>query len=107
MMSTAQTMRTVFASSGAWRYAASSLALMTFCVKRMVPLRIGAICRNVAFFCYGVRMHPMPVVLLHALLMPVNVVRLLQTAKTKIAPRPNRAWPADRVARVWSQTRGP
>ena len=48
----------------------------------------------------------MPILLLHTLLIPINVVRLLQAAKVQIGLRPGRAWPFDRVARAWSQARG-
>ena len=66
MISIAHGIRTVFASSDAWGYAASSLVLMTFCMQRMVPLRIVAICSNLAFFTYGLLLHLMPILLLHA-----------------------------------------
>ena len=105
MISIAHGIRTVFASSDAWGYAASSLVWMTFCMQRMVPLRIVAICSNLAFFTYGLLLHLMSILLLHALLMPINVVRLVQAAKVKIELRPRRAWPFGQVARVWSQSR--
>ncbi|HEV2630562.1 MAG TPA: hypothetical protein VGV41_18185 [Pseudolabrys sp.] len=106
MIVIAHSIQTVFASSDAWGYAASSLVLMTFCMKRMVPLRIVAICSNLAFFAYGLLLHLMPILLLHALLMPINLVRLLQAAKVTIGRRPSWAWPVDQLARVWSQARG-
>jgi hypothetical protein len=75
-------------------------------MKWMVPLRIVAICSNLAFFTYGLLLHLMPILLLHTLLIPINVVRLLQGAKVQIGLRPGRAWPFDQVARAWSQARG-
>lgn len=76
---------------------------MTFCMQRMVPLRIVAICSNLAFLAYCPLLHLMPILVLHALLMPINIVRLLQALRVTIDLRP---WRFDRVARVWSQARG-
>ena len=106
MISFSHSIHTVFVSSDAWGYAASSLVLMTFCMKRMLPLRIVAICSNLAFFTYGLLLHLMPILLLHALLLPINVVRLLQAAEVTNGLR--LAWPRpfDQVARAWSQARG-
>lgn len=108
MISISHSIAAAFASSDAWGYAASSLVLMTFCMKRMVPLRMVAICSNLAFFAYGLLLHLMPILLLHALLLPINVVRLLQATEMTIGLRLSRgrAWPFDQVARVWSQARG-
>jgi hypothetical protein len=44
----------------------------------MVPLRIIALCSNVAFFIYGISLELLPVALLHAMLFPINIVRLAQ-----------------------------
>jgi uncharacterized protein YjiS (DUF1127 family) len=44
----------------------------------MVPLRAVAICSNVLFAGYGALAHIYPVLALHAILLPVNVVRLIQ-----------------------------
>jgi hypothetical protein len=106
MISFSHSIHTVFASSDAWGYAASSLVLMTFCMKRMVPLRIVAICSNLAFFTYGLLLHLMPILLLHALLIPVNVVRLLQAAEVTNGFRLTWPRPFDQVARAGSQPRG-
>jgi hypothetical protein len=103
MVSISHSIYRAFASSEAWGYAASSLVLMTFCMKRMVPLRIVAICSNFAFFTYGLLLHLMPILLLHALLMPINIVRLLQAARVTIDLP---LWRFDQVVRAWSQPRG-
>jgi hypothetical protein len=75
-------------------------------MKRMVPLRVVAICSNVAFFTYGLLLHLMPILLLHALLMPINVVRLCQAAAVRITLPPSWARPFGQVGRALTGTRG-
>ena len=58
-------------------YAASSAVFATFSVSEMVSLRCLAITSNVLFMAYGFEQLP-PVFLLHAILLPTNVVRLIQ-----------------------------
>jgi hypothetical protein len=59
-------------------YAASLLVFSTFYMKTMIPLRSVAIASNVAFLTYGYFAHLYPVFLLHAVLLPLNVLRLRQ-----------------------------
>ena len=59
-------------------YLASLLVLMTFCMSGMVALRALAIASNVAFIAYAALIGISPVLLLHALLLPMNIYRLLQ-----------------------------
>lgn len=59
-------------------YVAASLVLLTFCQKRMIPLRLAALGSNLAFFTYGFALGLAPVWLLHAILLPVNVGRLIE-----------------------------
>ncbi len=47
-------------------------------MKAMVPLRAIAIASNVAFIAYGLGAALYPVLVLHAVLLPLNCVRLLQ-----------------------------
>lgn len=58
-------------------YIASFLVLLTFYMKRMIPLRVVALFSNVAFLTYGIGMHLMPVALLHCALIPINIHRLV------------------------------
>jgi CRP/FNR family transcriptional regulator, cyclic AMP receptor protein len=66
----------------AWRelvgYLASSLVLAAFCVREMLPLRVIAIGSNLAFMSYGYLAGLRPVLLLHLVLLPTNLVRLAQ-----------------------------
>jgi hypothetical protein len=57
-------------------YLAASLVLATFCAKRMVSLRALAISSNVAFITYGLAAHLWPILILHAIMLPLNLVRL-------------------------------
>ena len=59
-------------------YLASALVLATFCMKTMIPLRAAAICSNVAFIVYGFYDSLYPVLMLHAILLPLNIWRAVQ-----------------------------
>ena len=59
-------------------YAASSAVLATFCMSTMIRLRILALGSNVLFVAYGYVDHLYPVFMLHAILFPVNALRLVQ-----------------------------
>jgi CRP/FNR family transcriptional regulator, cyclic AMP receptor protein len=59
-------------------YLAASLVLATFCAKRMVLLRASAIASNVAFIGYGLAARLWPILVLHLILLPLNVIRLLE-----------------------------
>jgi hypothetical protein len=47
-------------------------------MKRMMPLRIIAICSNVLFAMFGAVAHIYPVLILHTVLFPVNIARLIE-----------------------------
>jgi hypothetical protein len=59
-------------------YVASAAVLATFCMSTMIPLRIMALGSNVLFMAYGYFDHLYPVFILHAILLPVNALRLIQ-----------------------------
>lgn len=69
-------------------YLASLLVLATFSMRGMVPLRVMAIASNVAFIGYALLLGIGPVLLLHALLLPMNVYRLLEALRKKRTPYP-------------------
>lgn len=64
-------------------YLASLLVLATFSVRGMLALRLLAIASNLAFIAYAALAGIQPVLLLHGLLLPVNVVRLLQAVRER------------------------
>ena len=59
-------------------YAASAMVLATFCMSSMPYLRLVAIGSNVLFILFGLAAHIHPVLLLHVVLLPVNIARLMQ-----------------------------
>lgn len=65
-------------------YLASSLVLITFCMRTMLRLRAVAVCSNIAFVLYGIGDGVYPVLFLHLILLPLNVsllVRMLWTLR--------------------------
>jgi hypothetical protein len=57
-------------------YAASGLTLATFAQRSMMPMRILALGANVCFIGYGAMGVYLPVLILHLVLLPINLVRL-------------------------------
>jgi len=62
-------------------YAAASLVLATFSVRSMTALRSIAIASNLLFIAYAALAGLSPVLLLHALLLPLNLFRLCQALR--------------------------
>src|SRR5215471_2037908 len=71
-------------------YLAASLVLATFCMKSMGALRLAAIASNMAFIAYGYFGHLAPVLLLHALLLPINIYRLVEPVSPHALKCPKR-----------------
>ena len=69
-------------------YLASLLVLATFSMPGMVSLRVLAIASNLAFIGYAVLAGLHPVLVLHALLLPMNVWRLAEAARQRGPRRP-------------------
>jgi hypothetical protein len=67
-------------------YLAAALVLAAFWMREMVPLRIAALCSNLAFITYGLGLDLAPVWLLHALLLPMNGYRLLEALRSRRIP---------------------
>jgi hypothetical protein len=59
-------------------FLAAGLVFTTFYMKAMVPLRLMALCSNIAFIAYAMGLGLTPVLVLHAALLPVNAWRLWQ-----------------------------
>ena len=59
-------------------YSAASLVLATFCARSMVTLRMLALCSNLAFVIYAIAASLWPILLLHAVMFPLNLVRLVE-----------------------------
>ncbi|MGC2412051.1 MAG: hypothetical protein WA459_05060 [Stellaceae bacterium] len=67
-------------------YFAASLVLATFCAKTMVTLRALGIASNFAFVAYGSTARLWPIVLLHAVMLPLNVMRLREVLSPSAVP---------------------
>jgi hypothetical protein len=63
-------------------YLAAALVLAAFYMREIIPLRVAALCSNLAFIAYGLALGLVPVWLLHALLLPINGCRLLEALRS-------------------------
>jgi len=61
-------------------YFASALVLATFSMRSMNKLRLSAIASNVAFIFYALVASLNPILVLHCILLPLNIFRLLQAS---------------------------
>jgi hypothetical protein len=59
-------------------YLAAFAVLATFCMNTIVPLRGLAIVSNILFILYGVGAQLYPVLVLHAVLLPINVFKMVR-----------------------------
>jgi hypothetical protein len=73
-------------------FVAAALVLATFCMRSMTALRWVALASNLAFIAYAYLEGLAPVLLLHALLLPVNACRLAQlcSGQARREPREKR-----------------
>ncbi len=62
-------------------YAASAMVLTTFMMTSFRWLRVSAIVSNVAFIIYGSLAGLPPILVLHCVLLPLNVYRLVQLGR--------------------------
>jgi hypothetical protein len=60
-------------------YIASSLVLYVFSVTSMQALRCIGIARNIAVIGYAIMTRTTPILILHGLLLPLNIYRLVET----------------------------
>ena len=63
-------------------YVAAVLVFVTFYMRTMQPLRLMAISSNLVFLIYAIPLHLWPIAILHALLLPLNGLRLIQLRRT-------------------------
>jgi hypothetical protein len=64
-------------------FAAALAVLASFSMSSIIPLRSVAILSNVLFIIYGALGHIHPVLLLHAALLPINLIKLYQIARSR------------------------
>lgn len=82
-------------------YAAGALVLAAFGMRDMRALRLTAIASNLAFAGYGAWAGIEPVLVLHALLLPLNLLRLSQAAVP--STEGDGRWPAAASGRVFTR----
>ena len=63
----------------------AALTLLTFLRRSMLSLRLSAIASNLAFISYGALAGLVPVLTLHLMLMPCNLLRLFQLYRSRQA----------------------
>lgn len=64
-------------------YGAACLVAATFYARSMASLRCFAIASNICFIVYASQLTLYPILLLHVLLLPLNINRLLQLIQKK------------------------
>ena len=64
--------------------AAAASTLVAFAQKSMLPMRISAIAANVLFIIYGGLGPYYPVLILHVILLPLNIGRLVQCVRVDL-----------------------
>jgi hypothetical protein len=69
-------------------YLAASLVLAAFWMRSLSALRSVAIASNLAFITYGYLGDLTPVLVLHMLLLPVNILRLAELGRSPRAVDP-------------------
>jgi len=62
-------------------FVAAAMTLMTFAQRTMLPMRVTALLANVFFILYGWLGLFYPVLILHIILLPVNMIRLREVAR--------------------------
>jgi hypothetical protein len=62
-------------------FLAALTVLATFCMDTILPLRGFAIASNILFILYGSAGQLYPVLLLHAVLLPINISKIVQLAR--------------------------
>ena len=71
-------------------FLAALTVLATFCMDTILPLRGLAIASNLLFIVYGTAGQLYPVLLLHALLLPINISKIVQLVRknrlTRVLP---------------------
>lgn len=80
-------------------YTASALVLATFSVRSMRALRCIGILSNIAFISYAVAAGLAPILILHLVLLPTNVFRLLQLERAGRSLETSACIPAHRLTR--------
>lgn len=65
---------------------AGLLTIVTFAQRQPIPMRSTAICANACFLTYAYLDHIMPILVLHGILLPVNILRLSEALVLRWKP---------------------
>jgi len=84
-------------------YVAASLVLATFTAKSMVSLRVLAIGSNLAFIGYGLAASLWPILVLHLIMLPLNLLRLREALCAPALSVGGKGW----VRSSWEASRRP
>lgn len=68
-------------------YCGSALAVLTYWMREMIPLRIAAVAGCVCFLSYGLLIGSYPLILMEATLLPINLYRLVELLRPTRAHR--------------------
>ena len=68
-------------------FGGSILAILTYWMREMIPLRIAAVAGCVCFLTYGVLIGSYPLILMEATLLPINLYRLVELLRPARADR--------------------
>lgn len=63
-------------------WGAAAFTLLAYSMKTMLPLRVAGIAANLLFIAYGLAEWIVPVLILHLLLLPFNLYRLVEILRT-------------------------
>jgi hypothetical protein len=64
-------------------YCGSALAIWTYWMRDIVPLRVVAIIGSVCFLAYGALIGSVPVMMMEVTLLPINSYRLFQLLRSR------------------------
>ena len=68
-------------------FCGSALAILTYWMREMIPLRIVAVAGCVCFLSYGFLIGSYPLILMEATLLPINLYRLVELLRPTRADR--------------------
>jgi hypothetical protein len=90
-------------------WAAAGVTMMTFACQDMRRLRVLALLANAAFIAYGAMAMLLPVLVLHLILAPINLLRLwsLRRAATPLAAAPAEPAPSAAARRPVADSPSP
>ena len=71
-------------------FAGSALAVLTYWMREMLPLRVAAVLGCICFLIYATVLGSYPLILMEAMLLPINAYRLLELLRSDEAGQGSR-----------------